>query len=210
MFTSQWVLSQNHRTIKVRKVLQDHWVQSLTKYHHVHKTIALSTMSSCFLNKHFQGWWLTFQTPYQLLCPSLDMLQHLDVFTVVSGPKLDTGFEMWPQQCVVKGDNYCPGTTGHTSFDRGQDSICPLAHLGTHWLMPSQLSNSIHRPFSLSSFSATLPHPRKLHELVVIKGWDPTLALLNLMPLALAHLFNLYKPLLKAFPSSNKSTLPPM
>lgn len=108
MFTSQWVLSQNHRTIKVRKVLQDHWVQSLTKYHHVHKTIALSTMSSCFLNKHFQGWWLTFQTPYQLLCPSLDMLQHLDVFTVVSGPKLDTGFEMWPQQCVVKGDNYCP------------------------------------------------------------------------------------------------------
>lgn len=32
-------------------------------------------------------------------CPSLDMLQHLNVFVVMRGPELDTGFEVQPHQC---------------------------------------------------------------------------------------------------------------
>ncbi|KAK4818734.1 hypothetical protein QYF61_018721 [Mycteria americana] len=36
---------------------------------------------------------LLLQTLHQLRCPSLDMLQHLNVSLVVGGPKLNTGFE---------------------------------------------------------------------------------------------------------------------
>lgn len=32
-------------------------------------------------------------------CPSLDKLQPLRVFLVMSGPKMETGPEVWAQQC---------------------------------------------------------------------------------------------------------------
>ncbi|KAK4826679.1 hypothetical protein QYF61_010688 [Mycteria americana] len=42
---------------------------------------------------------LVLQTLHQLRCPSLDMLQPLNVFLVVKGPKLNTVFMMQPHQC---------------------------------------------------------------------------------------------------------------
>ena len=39
------------------------------------------------------------QTPHQLCCPPLDMLQGLNVFLTVRGLKLDTVFEVRPHQC---------------------------------------------------------------------------------------------------------------
>ena len=39
------------------------------------------------------------QTPHQLCCPSLKMLQDLNVFLVVRGPKLNTVLKVWPHQC---------------------------------------------------------------------------------------------------------------
>ncbi|KAK4828191.1 hypothetical protein QYF61_024625 [Mycteria americana] len=41
---------------------------------------------------------LVLQTLHQLHCPSLDMLQHLSVFLVAEGPKLNTVFEVRPHQ----------------------------------------------------------------------------------------------------------------
>ncbi|KAK4820013.1 hypothetical protein QYF61_017392 [Mycteria americana] len=42
---------------------------------------------------------LLLQTLHQLRCPSLDMLQHLNVSLVLRGPKLNTVFEVRPHQC---------------------------------------------------------------------------------------------------------------
>lgn len=39
---------------------------------------------------------LPHQTLHQFCCPSLDMIQHLHVFLVARGPKLNTGFEVSP------------------------------------------------------------------------------------------------------------------
>ena len=49
---------------------------------------------------------LVLQTLHQLCCPSLDTLQHLNVFLVVRGLKLDTLFKMQPHQCQVQGDDH--------------------------------------------------------------------------------------------------------
>lgn len=47
--------SQNHRIIYVGKGLPDHQVQSLTNLHFVNQTLALSAMSSHFLNTSLDG-----------------------------------------------------------------------------------------------------------------------------------------------------------
>ena len=41
---------------------------------------------------------LVLQTAHQFRCPTLDMLQGLNVFLVVKGPKLNTVLEVWPHQ----------------------------------------------------------------------------------------------------------------
>ncbi|KAK4813860.1 hypothetical protein QYF61_001958 [Mycteria americana] len=69
-------------------------------------------------------------TLHQLHC-SLDALQHLNVFLVVRGPKLNTVFEVRPHQCRVQGDNHFPTPAGHTISDTSQDAIGLLGHLGT-------------------------------------------------------------------------------
>ncbi|KAK4831481.1 hypothetical protein QYF61_017982 [Mycteria americana] len=51
---------------------------------------------------------LVLQTLHQLRCPSLDTLQPLNVFLGVRGPKLNTGFEVWPHQCRVQGHDHIP------------------------------------------------------------------------------------------------------
>ncbi|PKU27690.1 ryanodine receptor hypothetical protein [Limosa lapponica baueri] len=60
---------------------------------------------------------LVLQTPRQLHCSSLDMLQHLNVFLAVRGPKLDTIFEVGSHQCRVQGDNHCPSPAGYVMSD---------------------------------------------------------------------------------------------
>jgi len=42
---------------------------------------------------------LVLQTPPQPCCPSLDMLQPLNVLLVVRGPKPNTALEVLPHQC---------------------------------------------------------------------------------------------------------------
>ncbi|KAK4828847.1 LOW QUALITY PROTEIN: hypothetical protein QYF61_000904 [Mycteria americana] len=74
---------------------------------------------------------LTGLTLHQLHCPSLDTLQHLNVFLGVRGPKLNTGFEVRPHQCRVQGDNHFPSPAGHAIPDTSQDAIGLLGHLGT-------------------------------------------------------------------------------
>ncbi|KAK4830590.1 hypothetical protein QYF61_011825 [Mycteria americana] len=69
------------------------------------------------------------QTLHQLRCPSLDMLQHLNIPLVVGGPKLNTGFEGWrlnhfPGQPVPMLDN----PLGKEKFPNIQ-SKPPLAQL---------------------------------------------------------------------------------
>ncbi|KAK4833022.1 LOW QUALITY PROTEIN: hypothetical protein QYF61_027404 [Mycteria americana] len=74
---------------------------------------------------------LVLQTLHQLRCPSLDMLQHLNVSLVVRGPKLNTGFEVQPHQCGVQGHDHFPSPAGHAIFDTSQDAVGLLGHLGT-------------------------------------------------------------------------------
>ncbi|GAB0175616.1 hypothetical protein GRJ2_000026800 [Grus japonensis] len=74
---------------------------------------------------------LVLQTLHQLHCPSLDMLQHLNVFLVVKGPKLNTALEVRPHQCQIQGDNHFPSPAGHTLSDTSQDVVGLLGHLGT-------------------------------------------------------------------------------
>ncbi|KAK4823572.1 hypothetical protein QYF61_003576 [Mycteria americana] len=74
---------------------------------------------------------LVLQTLHQLRCPSLDTLQHLNVFLIVRGPKLNTVFEGWPHQCRVQGHDHFPSPAGHTIPDTSQDALGLLGHLGT-------------------------------------------------------------------------------
>ncbi|KAK4824730.1 hypothetical protein QYF61_018118, partial [Mycteria americana] len=74
---------------------------------------------------------LLLQTLHQLHCPSRDTLQHLNVFLVVRGPKLNTVFEVRPHQCRAQGDSHFPSPAGHTISDTSQDAIGLLGHLGT-------------------------------------------------------------------------------
>ncbi|KAK4825788.1 hypothetical protein QYF61_002372 [Mycteria americana] len=73
----------------------------------------------------------SFQTLHQLRCPSLDTLQHLNIFLVVRGPKLNTVFEVRPHQYRVQGDNHFSSPSGHTVSATSQDAIGLLGHLGT-------------------------------------------------------------------------------
>ncbi|KAK4832039.1 hypothetical protein QYF61_020554 [Mycteria americana] len=105
---------------------------------------------------------LVLQTLHQLRCSSLDMLQHLNVSLVVRGPKLNTGFEVWPHQCQVQGHDHFPTPAGHTISHTSQDAIGLLGHLST-------LLAHIQAPL--------FPKPAALHGVVVTQVQDPALGL---------------------------------
>ncbi|KAK4821719.1 LOW QUALITY PROTEIN: hypothetical protein QYF61_000262 [Mycteria americana] len=115
---------------------------------------------------------LVLQTLHQLCCPSLDMLQHLNVFLGVRGPKLNTVFEVWPCQCRVQGDNHFPSPAGHTISDTSQDVIDLLGHLGT-LLAHIQLPVDQHSLLCWASFQPLFPKPVALHGVVVTQGHLP-------------------------------------
>lgn len=67
----------------------------------------------------------------QLCCPSLSLLQPLNFFLVVSGPKLDTRLKFWSHQCLVQGDSLCPCHADCIIADTSQDATGILVYLGT-------------------------------------------------------------------------------
>ncbi|KAK4827727.1 LOW QUALITY PROTEIN: hypothetical protein QYF61_021155 [Mycteria americana] len=110
-------------------------------------------------------------TLHQLRCPSLDTLQHLNVFLVVRGPKLNTVFE---------GHDHFPSPAGHAISDTSQDAIGFLGHLGT---LLAHIQQSINQhPQVLScqaAFQPLFPKPVALHGVVVTQERDPTLSLVE-------------------------------
>ncbi|KAK4807083.1 hypothetical protein QYF61_018424 [Mycteria americana] len=118
---------------------------------------------------------LLLQTLHQLRCPSLDTLQHLNVFPVLRGPKPNTVFEVQPHQCRVQGHNHFPTPAGHTIFDTSQDAIGFLGHLGT-LLAHIQLAVN-QQPqvlLCLAAFQPLFPKPMALHGVVVTQINTPT------------------------------------
>ena len=59
------------------------------------------------------------------------MLQHVNVFLVVRGPKLNTVFKVRPHQCQVQGDDHFCSPAGHTVSNTNEDAVGLLGHLGT-------------------------------------------------------------------------------
>ncbi|KAJ7412648.1 hypothetical protein WISP_94987 [Willisornis vidua] len=114
----------------------------------------------------------------QLHCPSLDRLQHLNVFLAVNGPKLNTRLEVQPHQCRVERDDHCPGPAGHTIADKGQDAICLLGHLGSllaHVQLP--VDQHLQVLFCQAAFEPLFPQPEVLPGVVVTQGQDLALGL---------------------------------
>ncbi|KAK4817763.1 hypothetical protein QYF61_026986 [Mycteria americana] len=123
---------------------------------------------------------LVLQTFPQLRCPSLDMLQPLNVSLVARGPKLNTVFEVRPHQCRVQGDNPFPSPAGHTIFITSQDAIGLLGHLGT-LLAHIQPAVDQH-PQVLLCWAASqplFPKPVALHGVFVTQVQDPALSLVE-------------------------------
>ncbi|KAK4825919.1 hypothetical protein QYF61_003414 [Mycteria americana] len=119
-------------------------------------------------------------TPATLRCPSLDMLQHLNVSLVVRGPKLNTVFEVQPHQCRVQGDNHFPSSAGHTISDTSQDAIGFLGHLGTLLAHIQPAVNQYSQVlFCQAAFQPLFPKPVALHGVVVTQVQDPALSLLE-------------------------------
>ncbi|KAK4832249.1 hypothetical protein QYF61_021601 [Mycteria americana] len=123
---------------------------------------------------------LLLQTLHQLCCPSLDTLQHLHVFLVVRGPKLNTAFEVRPHQCRVQGHDHFPSPAGHTIFDTSQDAIGLLGHLGT-LLAHIQPAVNQHPQvlFHQEAFQPPFPKPVALHGVAVTQVQEPALGLVE-------------------------------
>ncbi|KAK4827479.1 hypothetical protein QYF61_018779 [Mycteria americana] len=123
---------------------------------------------------------LLLQTLHQLRCPSLDTLQHLNVSLVVGGPKLNTGFEVWPHQCRVQGHDHFPSPAGHTIPDTSQDAIGFLGRLGT--LLAHIQAAVNQRPQVLlcqAAFQPLFPKPVALHGVAVAQVQDLALSLVE-------------------------------
>ncbi|KAK4806198.1 hypothetical protein QYF61_001121 [Mycteria americana] len=123
---------------------------------------------------------LVLQTLHQLCCPSLDALQHLSVFLVVRGPKLNTVFEVRPHQCQVQGHDHCPSPAGHAIFDTSQDAIGLLGHLG---ILPAHIQLAIDQHpqvlFCQAAFQPLFPKPVVLRGVVVAQVQDLALSLVH-------------------------------
>ncbi|KAK4810558.1 hypothetical protein QYF61_004521 [Mycteria americana] len=123
---------------------------------------------------------LLLQTLHQLRCPSLDMLQHLNVSLVVRGPTLNTVFEVRPHQCLVQGHDHFPSPAGHAIFDTSQDAIGFLGHLGTV-LAHIQPAVNQHPQvlFCQAAFQPLFPKPVALHGVAVAQVQDLALSLVE-------------------------------
>ncbi|KAK4815461.1 hypothetical protein QYF61_002920 [Mycteria americana] len=122
---------------------------------------------------------LVLQTLHQLCC-SLDTLQHLNVFLVVRGPKLNTVFEVWPHQCQGEGHDRFPSPAGHAISDTSQDADGLLGHLGT---LPTHIQPAIDQHprvlFCQAAFQPLFPKPVALHGVVVTQVQELALGLVE-------------------------------
>ncbi|KAK4816275.1 hypothetical protein QYF61_014347, partial [Mycteria americana] len=123
---------------------------------------------------------LVFQTLHQLRCPSLDMLQPLNVSLVGRGPKLNTVFEVRPHQCPVQGHDHFPSPAGHAIFHTSQDAFGFLGHLDT-LLARIQLAVNQHPQVLLcwAAFQPLFPKPVALHGVAVAQVQDLALGLVK-------------------------------
>ncbi|KAK4826517.1 hypothetical protein QYF61_010014 [Mycteria americana] len=116
-----------------------------------------------------------------LHCPSLDTLQHLNVSLVVGGPKLNTGFEVWPHQCRVQGHDHFPSPAGHAISDTRQGAIGLLGHLGT--LLAHHIQLAVYQYaqvlFHWAAFQPLFPKPVALHGVAVAQVQDLALGLVE-------------------------------
>ncbi|KAK4827493.1 hypothetical protein QYF61_018793 [Mycteria americana] len=152
---------------------------------------------------------LVLQTLHQLRCPSLDTLQHLNVFLVVRGPKLNTGFEVRPHQCRVQGHDHFPSPAGHTISDTSQDAIGFLGHLGT-LLARIQAAVNQHPQVLLhqAAFQPLFPKPGALHGVVVTQVQDPPLGLVEPHTIGLGPLIQPVQVPLQSLPSLKQIDTP--
>ncbi|KAK4813127.1 hypothetical protein QYF61_011338 [Mycteria americana] len=111
---------------------------------------------------------LVLQTLPQLCCPSLDMLQPLNVSLVMRGPNPNTGHDC------------CPSPAGHTISDTSRDAIGLLGHLGT-LLAHIQPAVDQHPQVLLcqAAFQPPFPKPVALHGVAVTQVQDPALSLVE-------------------------------
>ncbi|KAK4810165.1 LOW QUALITY PROTEIN: hypothetical protein QYF61_010477, partial [Mycteria americana] len=116
----------------------------------------------------------------QLRCPSLDMLQHLNVSLVVRGPKLNTVLEVRPHYRRVQGHDHFPSPAGHAIFDTSQDVIGFLGRLGT-LLAHIQAAVNQHSQVLLcwAAFQPLFPKPVALHGVAVAQVQDLALSLVE-------------------------------
>ncbi|KAK4814757.1 hypothetical protein QYF61_026734 [Mycteria americana] len=119
-------------------------------------------------------------TSFQLRCPSLHTLQHLNVSLVVGGPKLNTVFKVRPHQCRVQGHDHFPSPAGHAIFDTSQDAIGFLGCLGT-LLAHIQAAVNKHPQVLLcqAAFQPLFPKPVALHGVAVAQVQDFALGLVK-------------------------------
>ncbi|KAK4813546.1 LOW QUALITY PROTEIN: hypothetical protein QYF61_009589 [Mycteria americana] len=123
---------------------------------------------------------LVLQTLHQLCCPSLDMLQPLNVSLVVRGPTLNTAFEVRPYRCRGQEHDHFPSPAGHAIFGTSQDAVGFLGHLGT-LLAHIQPAVDQHAQvlFFQAAFQPLFPKPVALHGVVVIQVQDLALGLVE-------------------------------
>lgn len=105
--------------------------------------------------------------PSQHCCPSLELLQHLNVALVARGSELSTGFKVWPQQCQIHGYSLCPGPAA-TLFNTGQDATGFLGHTaGLHPSITSRADQHLQSPFCWPALKPLSPQPVVQHRVVV-------------------------------------------
>lgn len=120
--------------------------------------------------------------PSPVPCPSLKLLQHLNLLPGLRGPELNTALEV-PHQCQVQGKDHFPKPAACIIIDPSQDTIGLLFHLGKLLLPHVQLLSS--SPQVLSHWAIFHPFcPQPGAAGVVVTG-DRTwhLELLNLTQL---------------------------
>ncbi|KAK4828032.1 hypothetical protein QYF61_022809 [Mycteria americana] len=108
---------------------------------------------------------LVLQTLHQLRCPSLDMLQHLNVFLALRDPKLNKVFEVWLHQCKYKGMITSIVLLATLFLIKARMLLAFLATWAHCWLISSspnliQLAQAHRSSLSRSLCRASLPSSR--------------------------------------------------
>ena len=108
------------------------------------------------------------------------MLQQLNIFLVVRGSKPNTALQVWPHQCRVQGHDHFPTPAGHPIPDTSQDALGLLGHLDTQLAHVQPPVNQHPKVlFCRAAFQPLLPKPVVLHGIVVTKGQDLALGLVE-------------------------------